>query len=444
MPFDPLGGTDERLGLEPARPILSVPAASDETGPLEHLQMLRDGLHAHVERLGQLIHGRLPAGQPGQHRTAGRIGKGGERDSQRIVWHMYSKYQGPQPNGCSTDQLTMIPSIRNVKGNARRWSRRSTVALGSTSSGSLPGYDSTSVLAYHADVTLSLPGDPPPIVGPYGPPLPVRIATRGDQVRSALRRSTADLRAKPDFVIIGTQRGGTTSLYTWLSSHPQMTPTTIKEIHYFDVHYSLGPRWYRSHMPLRRPGVFTGHSCPYMLFHPLAPERAASDLPETTKFIVLLREPVQRTVSHYWYSRRLKRWENEPLERALDLEEARIAGEEERIRRGERSMAHTTYSYVARSEYARQLRTWFDAVGRERILVIESERMYADPAVTAGIVEWLGLRPHDAPLPVSNRSERLDTERPEVLARLADHFEPHNRELFDLLGYELWGGSTEG
>jgi hypothetical protein len=295
-----------------------------------------------------------------------------------------------------------------------------------------------------AAVALPLPGDPLPIVGPYGPQFPQRIPTRGEKVRSAFRRSTADLRAEPDFVIIGTQRGGTTSLYTWLSTHPQMTPATIKEVHYFDVHYDLGPRWYRSHLPLRRPGVFTGHSSPYMLFHPLAPERAARDLPSTTKFIVLLREPVQRTVSHYWYSRRLKRWENEPLERALDLEQARLAGEEARIRRRERSFDYATYSYVARSEYAHQLRTWFDAVGRERILVVESERMYADPAVTAGIVEWLGLRPHDAPLPAVNKSERLGTERPEVLARLADHFEPHNRELFDLLGYELWRGDSGG
>ena len=252
------------------------------------------------------------------------------------------------------------------------------------------------------------------------------------------RYATADVRPLPDFVILGTQRGGTTSLYSWLRTHPGVAPALRKETHFFDVHYGKGTRWYRSHFPLSHPGKVTGEASPYMLFHPLAPTRAAQTLPERTRFIVLLREPVQRTISHYWYSRRLRRWETEPIERAIELEPERLAGQTDRLMQGERSFAHATFSYVARSEYAGQVEAWFNAVGRERILIIESEKLYDDPAATAAIVEWLGLGPHDQEFPVTNESKRLDTESPELMARLHEHFAPHNRRLFDLLGYELW------
>ncbi len=258
---------------------------------------------------------------------------------------------------------------------------------------------------------------------------------------NAWRYATADFRARPDFVILGAWRCGTTSLFRWLKTHPDVSPPTRKEIHYFDSHYDKGPRWYRAQFPFARDGRVTGEASPYMLYHPLAPARAARDLPSTTRFIVLLREPVQRTVSDYWYTRKRKRFEPENLERAIALEPERLAGETERVMRGEFSRRHSGHSYVSRSEYAGQLEAWFDAVGRERILVVESESMYTDPATAAGILEWLGLAPHDRPFEVANRSQRLEPEDPQVLAELAEHFKPHNRRLFELLGYELWTGS---
>ncbi len=129
---------------------------------------------------------------------------------------------------------------------------------------------------------------------------------------------TAPLRAWPSFVIIGTQRGGTSSLHEWLSAHPAVLPTAQREVHYFDNHYDRGTRWYRAQFPLRRPGRVTGESTPFLLFHPLAPERALRDLPAGTKFIALLRDPAQRAISHYWLARAAC-YEHEDLPRALAL-----------------------------------------------------------------------------------------------------------------------------
>ena len=93
----------------------------------------------------------------------------------------------------------------------------------------------------------------------------------------------------PDFVIVGAARSGTTSLYRWLGSHPDVAPAWKKEIHYFDEYHGHGRRWYRAHFPFRHRGRITGEASPYMLFHPLAPDRAARELPPSTKFIVILR-----------------------------------------------------------------------------------------------------------------------------------------------------------
>src|SRR5436305_13638316 len=64
------------------------------------------------------------------------------------------------------------------------------------------------------------------------------------------RGITNPIRLLPDFVIIGTQRGGTTSLYNYLAGHPWVGTASIKEVHFFDTpHYKQGLAWYRAHFP---------------------------------------------------------------------------------------------------------------------------------------------------------------------------------------------------
>src|SRR4051794_20416189 len=69
--------------------------------------------------------------------------------------------------------------------------------------------------------------------------------------RVRLRRPTAGVRALPDFLVIGAQRCGTSSLYRWLSGHPEVAPSLRKEVDYFARYNDRGLGWYRSHFPLR-------------------------------------------------------------------------------------------------------------------------------------------------------------------------------------------------
>src|SRR5579863_9235330 len=122
------------------------------------------------------------------------------------------------------------------------------------------------------------------------------------------RASTSPLRMAPDFMIIGALRGGTTSLYSYMTAHPGIGPAYMKEVHFFDVHYKKGFPWYQAQFPslpqkyyrerVQKQRFITGEASPYYLFHPHAPKRIAKILPQV-KLVVLLRNPVTRAYSHY-------------------------------------------------------------------------------------------------------------------------------------------------
>ena len=251
------------------------------------------------------------------------------------------------------------------------------------------------------------------------------------------RTATASLRTLPDVVILGTQRGGTTSLFDWLAIHRSVAASTTKEVHYFDRFYANGEHWYRAHFPLKGGSRLAIEATPYLLFYPLAPRRVATDLPASTRFIVLLRDPVQRAISQYWHSVRLKA-EDQPLAMALSLEDERLAGQSEVVLAGGESFAHRNFSYKARGHYAEQLRRWFDVIERERILVMESEELWSNPTGPARVLQWLGLASLDAAFPSSNDAPRARPEEEAVIDDLRRHFAPANEDLFELLGRRLW------
>src|SRR5690348_6863383 len=139
------------------------------------------------------------------------------------------------------------------------------------------------------------------------------------------RGVTSPIRLLPDFLVIGTQRGGTTSLYHYLQAHESIAPSSIKEIHFFDRKYARGLAWYRGHFPtgaekwyaqrLRRQAFVTGEASPVYLFHPHVPARVKQALP-AVKLIVLLRNPVDRAYSQYYHAVELG-LETRPFEEAI-------------------------------------------------------------------------------------------------------------------------------
>lgn len=260
------------------------------------------------------------------------------------------------------------------------------------------------------------------------------------------RTLSAARRALPDFLIIGTQRGGTTSLYNYLVRHPAIVGTRLtKEVHYFDLNFERGERWYRAFFPtrdaverLRRKNngaLAIGEASPYYQFHPHVPGRVADLLPDA-RFIVMLRDPVERAWSHYRHEVELG-YERLPFEAALQRERERVAEEAERLRRDPTfvSVAHQHFSYLARGEYASQMEAWFELFPRERFCIVRSEDFFAEPArVFHEVQAFLGVSSWDLDRYPTYNATVGGGMPAETHRGLVEHFRPHNERLERLLG----------
>ena len=261
------------------------------------------------------------------------------------------------------------------------------------------------------------------------------------RLRADYRELTGSLRGLPSTLVIGAQKAGTTSLFTYLVQHPDVLPPLSKEIHYFDLNYGRGVGWYRARFPYRyqlRSAASSLDASPYYLAHPLVPARAAELLPDA-RLIALLRNPVDRAYSHYQHELRGGR-ESLSFADAVAQEPARLAGEEERLRQDPSyySFNHHRYSYLRRGLYVQQLREWVRHFPRSRLLVLQSEWFFRDPAAaTAAVQRFLGLRPHRLERYEPAYQGNYGSGMPAGLrADLASYFEPHNRELYEWLGEE--------
>ncbi len=263
------------------------------------------------------------------------------------------------------------------------------------------------------------------------------------QGSTAAARPTAGLRVLPDYLIIGAQRAGTTSLQRIITQHPAVMPARLsKGVHYFDVNYSRGTSWYRSHFPtskrLGKGGLtrLTGEASPYYMFHPQGPIRIARELPNV-RLIVLLRDPVERAISHHRHET-LRGLEDLDLMQALSQEGVRLEGEEAKLSQDDAyiSHAHRNFSYVARGMYRDQLDRLYRHFARDNVLVIQSERFCSEPASVYGdVLGFLGLDPWEPPdYPRMNATQGID--EPEACRLLSDRFAEPNRRLFELLGEE--------
>jgi hypothetical protein len=254
----------------------------------------------------------------------------------------------------------------------------------------------------------------------------------------AYGRATSFARPLPGFLILGAQKAGTTALYAYLRWHPQITGPSWKEVSYFDRHYGRGRRWYRGHFPVRSRGRLVGEASPGYLFHPLAPERVAATVPGA-KLIALLRDPVDRALSHYHHEVALGR---EPLsfEDALDAETERTRGEAERLARepGYWSPAWWDHTYLARGRYAEQLERWLAVFPREQLLVLASEELAAEPgAVYARVLEFLGAPRHELESYPRVYEQAYAEMRADTRRRLVDYFAEPNQRLYELLGRDF-------
>jgi hypothetical protein len=251
---------------------------------------------------------------------------------------------------------------------------------------------------------------------------------------------TSPFRPLPDFLVLGAQKAGTTALYEYLRRHPQITGPSWKEVSFFDRHWARGERWYRGNFPnlARTREKLVGEASPSYVFHPLAPQRVQEVVPDA-RLIVLVRNPVDRALSQYNHEAALGR-EPLPFEEALDAEEERLRGEQERMAADPRYFSREWWShtYQARGRYAEQLERWLAVFPREQLLILPTDDLGSDPAQAhAQVLEFLGASPQRLDSYPRVYEREYEPMKPQTRERLAAEFEAPNRRLYELLGRDL-------
>ncbi|MFK7967496.1 MAG: sulfotransferase domain-containing protein [Burkholderiaceae bacterium] len=287
-----------------------------------------------------------------------------------------------------------------------------------------------------------------------------------------------------DFLIIGAQKAGTTSLWHALRQHPDIFLSPAKEIHFWshDEFWNLGPSYLNPFYEDLGDERIIGGSYAHLMFLPQAPERVTS-YNRSMKVLACLRDPVSRAYSAYWFAR-LNGWETEPsFERAIEKESTRsVSG----------GQAYTELTYLSHGYYAEQLNRWFDCLGPDQVMVIDSQELSTRTNnVVRRVTDWFGVEPVNTSIEHSpaneaaaprfallqaivmkeNRVKRLFRQvtspalrwkiqknvteplswwnrkphqyapiNPDTRARLIEHFEPQTRQLESMLGktFEHW------
>ncbi len=288
---------------------------------------------------------------------------------------------------------------------------------------------------------------------------------------------------KLDFLIIGAQKAGTTALFEYLGQHRDIFIPAMKEIHYFtrDEFYEQGDSYLSTFYDRAKAGHVLGGAYAHLMFFPEAAQRVREHN-ACMKLIAILRNPIDRAYSAYWFARRTG-WENSStFEEALEKEAIRAKGTYHE---------RTELTYLAHGHYSEQLRRFLREFGRDqlRVLLTEDLEDTAARSMTA-ILEWLGVSPDLSGInlnrkvnvsgmprfPFLQRLLRSDDSRlqrtirrytsprlryyimryvrrplltknirpyryppmdPNMRAQLADHFAPLNAELAGLIGRDL-------
>ncbi len=200
---------------------------------------------------------------------------------------------------------------------------------------------------------------------------------------------------KPHFLGIGAQKGGTTTLYQILKKRKEIYLPNNKELHYFSKHFDLGESWYKRQFMDSLPGQLRGEITPYYLFHDEAPKRIYS-FKSNILLIVLLRDPIERTISQYFHSIRLG-LEDLSFEKAIEQEDIRLKDSQLVISKpGGTHHSHQEHSYIARSKYDIQLKRYLKFFRKDQLLILRSEDLFKrDSEALTSISDFFGIKPFD-------------------------------------------------
>lgn len=251
---------------------------------------------------------------------------------------------------------------------------------------------------------------------------------------SISRHQNHVIQKKPDFILVGVQKAGTTSVISWLSKHPDIHAPKVQgngfetnEMHFFGSkkYERLGGNWYQSLFfhPTKK---ISGEKTPEYLSDPQAIERM-HDLCPDTKILISLRNPVERLWSALRHMRRPGvSWGNDSFKEGSHRDAHDLIVKD-----------HLDDDVVTRGHYFDQISHLFKYYPREQVKIVIHERTIKDPAKSRqDLFSFLGLPDlQDEPFPKKNSGkEGVEERSPESLKAIYEYYKPRNEALFELLG----------
>ena len=252
----------------------------------------------------------------------------------------------------------------------------------------------------------------------------------------------------PDFLILGPGACGTTSmLELYLRSHKDIVPSKINEITYFNNKHKNSINWYKSLFPsiftkkfrkILGKKTLTCEASGNYILNPNSPKRIKAIIPNV-KFIVMLRNPVDRTLSHYKRRIRNKK-ETKSLDDLIEYELNNFEKEFTNYVNNENSIAlYPAISYLSNSKYSQQIEIWFKYFPRDQFLFINSNDYFKNPLKEYNrILTFLELPSHYPDLKgkrgisPSGIYDKIIIQ-PKTIKFLNDYFLSWNEKLFNLI-----------
>ena len=181
----------------------------------------------------------------------------------------------------------------------------------------------------------------------------------------------------PNFLCIGAPKSGTTSLFEILKQHPEIGMSSFKETHFFDtdINWKKGKQWYSDNYFLsletkKRIGEFT----PSYLSKKSCAKRIKDTLEDQVKFIVILRNPIDRAFSHYLHTSR-DEYEKLSFIDSLKMEEERLG----KFTEEKDDLSYARFCYKESSMYASHLKNYFNIFNKDQFCIVLFEDFVKNP-----------------------------------------------------------------
>lgn len=247
--------------------------------------------------------------------------------------------------------------------------------------------------------------------------------------------------ALPDFLIAGVQKGGSTSLFRFLADHPKVVPALKKEVHYFDERFHNPSGWYKAFFAGAGPGMITGEGTPDYFYLPDTPEKISKlyGNENPIKIVLVLRNPVERAISHYKMLLRRGLEDQKHLIQAMEKDNEIVQQElKSYYETGVKSFKYARkHGYLARGEYGRILKDWLQYYSLDNMHIVDSDDLFRKPNdALKKVCDFLGLIYFPQPFENKNPGHSMSFTAEEI-KHLRNYFERDSELFHELTGRKM-------